>query len=98
MTSEEISSLVLLAVERVNLARRPEARVEISPSAPLFGGGSPLDSLGLVSLLIDIEEALQDRGIPVMLSDAKAMSQSNSPFRSIPALVEYIQAQSRQAQ
>jgi hypothetical protein len=97
MTAEEISNLVLQAIERVNLVRKPEARVEVSSTAALFGGGSPLDSLGLVSLLIDIEEALQDRGIAVTLSDARAMSQSSSPFRDVPALVQYIQAQSQQA-
>lgn len=91
MTTDEISDLVLRAIERVNMARKPEARLAVSPDAPLFGDGSPLDSLGLVSLLIDVEEALQDRGMQVTLSDARAMSQSNSPFRSVPALVAYIQ-------
>jgi len=93
MTSDEISDLVLSAIERVNLARKPEARLEIRADARLFGDGSPLDSLGLVSLLIDVEEALLDRGFQVTLSDARAMSQTNSPFRSVPALVDYILAQ-----
>lgn len=92
MTTTEISDLVLRAIERVNLARETEARLAIGPDVSLFGDGSPLDSLGLVSLLIDIEEALQDRGFQVTLSDARAMSQSKSPFRSVPALVAYIQA------
>ncbi len=91
MTATEIEALVLQAMEHVNLARKPEARLAISPQAPIFGAGSALDSLGLVSLLLDIEEALQDRGVDVTLSDARAMSQARSPFRSVPALVAYIQ-------
>jgi acyl carrier protein len=79
------------AIGRVNLARKPELRLATTPDAPLFGEGSPLDSLGLVSLLIDIEEALQDLGFQVTLSDARAMSQTKSPFRSVPALVAYIE-------
>jgi acyl carrier protein len=78
-------------MQNVNLARKPEAQLELSPTAPLFGPGSPLDSLGLVSLLIDIEEALGDQGHAITLSDARAMSQTRSPFRSVPALVAYIQ-------
>jgi acyl carrier protein len=78
-------------MQNVNLARKPEAQLELSPTAPLFGPGSPLDSLGLVSLLIDIEEALGDHGHAITLSDARAMSQTRSPFRSVPALVAYIQ-------
>jgi acyl carrier protein len=91
VTSTEIEQTVLRAMEQVNLARKPESRLVIAPDAPLFGGGSPLDSLGLVSLLIDIEEALQDRGHAMTLSDARAMSQTRSPFRDVPALVAYIQ-------
>ena len=93
MTSAEVSALIVGAIERVNLARKPEAWISVAPGAPLFGDGSPLDSLGLVSLLIDVEEALQDRGFAVTLSDARAMSQTNSPFRSVPALTDYVQAQ-----
>jgi len=87
----EIQELVLRAIRNINMARKPEAQLEASPTARLFGDGSPLDSLGLVSLLIDIEEALQDRGHNVTLSDARAMSQARSPFRSGDALVAYIQ-------
>ena len=91
MNQNEIQEVVLRAIRNINMARKPEAQLEASPTARLFGAGSPLDSLGLVSLLIDIEEALQDRGQNVTLSDAKAMSQARSPFRSVDALVTYIQ-------
>lgn len=91
MTVTEIENLVLLAIKHVNMARRSDAQLAATPDAAIFGAGSPLDSLGLVALLIDIEEALQDRGCQVTLSDARAMSQTRSPFRSVPALVAYIQ-------
>ena len=74
----------------MNLARKSEAQIVVSPAAPLFGADSPLDSLGLVSLLMDVEEGLADRGFDITLSDARAMSQRLSPFRSVPALVSYI--------
>ena len=91
MTETEISDLVLRAVRNINESRTPGTQLQVTPEAPLFGPDSPLDSLGLVSLLIDIEDALQDRDLSVNLSDEKAMSQSRSPFRSVPALVAYIQ-------
>lgn len=98
MDQNEIQEVVLRAIRNINMARKPEAQLEASPTARLFGGGSPLDSLGLVSLLIDIEEALQDKGQNVMLSDARAMSQARSPFRSVDALVSYIQENLRAPQ
>ena len=91
MTAIEVQDLVLRAIENANVARMPDAQLTASPEAALFGPGSALDSLGLVSLLIDIEDALHDHGIDVMLSDARAMSQKRSPFRSVAALVAFIQ-------
>jgi acyl carrier protein len=91
VTAIEVQDLVLRAIETANVARMPDAQLTVSPEAALFGPGSALDSLGLVSLLIDIEDALHDHGINVMLSDARAMSQKRSPFRSVAALVAFIQ-------
>ncbi len=90
MTDSEIEALVLRVIQHINLARKPEAQLTVSATAPLFGPDSPLDSLGLVSLLMDVEEALSDRGYPLTLGDERAMSRSASPFRSVPALVAYI--------
>jgi acyl carrier protein len=50
-----------------------------------------LDSLGLVALLIDVEEAFADHGHILVLSDERALSQRRSPFRDIPSLVDYIE-------
>ena len=90
MTDQEIEHIVLKSVDTMNQARKPEAHLDVSSTAVLFGPASPLDSLGLVSLLMDVEEALAERGVSVMLSDARAMSQRNSPFRNVPSLVQYI--------
>ena len=90
LTRDDIQGIVLAAMAAVNEAREPDRRLVVGPEAPLFGSGSPLDSLGLVGLLVDVEDALRDRGLEVELSDARAMSQTRSPFRDVPALVAYI--------
>jgi hypothetical protein len=90
MNSEDIEALVLTALTNVNLGRHPGEQLDVSSTAPIFGAKSPLDSLGLVTLLIDIEESLADQGIDITLSDAQAMSASRSPFRDVPSLVGYI--------
>ena len=90
LTTTEIEALVLGAMSNTNQAQIPAKQLRVAADAPLFGADSPLDSLGLVSLLIDIEEALAERGFEVNLSDARAMSESRSPFRNVPALVGYI--------
>ncbi len=90
-TSAQILDIVLSAIANANQARGPDNQLACDPTARLYGKGSPLDSLGLVSLLIDIEDSLRSSGIEVSLSDERAMSQTKSPFRSVAALVEYIQ-------
>jgi acyl carrier protein len=90
MDIAEIKDIVLDALRNANLSRPGDEQLTVTDDALIFGPGSPLDSMGLVALLIDIEEALATNGARVSLSDDRAMSQSRSPFRSVPRLVEFI--------
>ena len=90
MDHPNILAIVLEAMELANRTRVGPQRLDVSPTAPLFGPPSPLDSLGLVALLIDMEEAFERAGHPLVLSDERALSQTRSPFRDVPSLVSYI--------
>jgi acyl carrier protein len=92
VTDDAVQEVVLQAMRLANLAREDRAQLDVSPDAPIFGPDSALDSLGLVALLLDIEDGLRGIGCDVVLSDERAMSQKRSPFRSVPALVSYIAA------
>ena len=83
--------LVVKALVTTNLSRIEGQKLEESSTAPLFGSASPLDSLGLVALLIDIEELFAAEGYSLTLSDDKALSQRRSPYRDVPSLIEYIE-------
>jgi acyl carrier protein len=87
---DRITEIVLNAVRMANQSRGAEQQLEVSATAPLFGAPSPLDSLGLVALLIDIEEAFQQEGHSIVISDERALSQRRSPFRDVPSLVDYV--------
>ena len=57
----------------------------------IFGGGGPLDSLGLVNFLADLEYQLAGEfGRELVLASDRAMSRSQSPFRDTDALTAYI--------
>jgi acyl carrier protein len=90
LAREEIVTIVLQTMRTCNLARDAEAQLQIAPDAAIFGPGSPLDSLGLVALVLDLEDELAGRGCQVALSDERAMSQKRSPFRTVNSLVDYI--------
>jgi acyl carrier protein len=57
----------------------------------LFGGDGILDSLGLVSFIVVVEEAIEDNfNVSIILADEKAMSRRTSPFGKISYLADYI--------
>lgn len=93
MTKSEALAIVLRALENVNDELDPSERFEISESTPLFGSDSVIDSLSLVSLIVDVEQAASDAaGRPISLTDDRALSQAASPFRSPNTLSAYIVA------
>lgn len=60
-------------------------------SLTLIGSKAPFSSIELVSILIDIEQEINSKyDTTISLMDEKAMSQRNSPFRSVGSLVDYI--------
>lgn len=64
--------------------------VDAAADTPLFGDSGLLDSVGLVSLVIAVEEALDDElGLRVGLADERALSQSASPYRTVSTLASY---------
>ena len=65
--------------------------VKASFSLPLVGAGAAITSMGLVSLISDIEISLEENyAIELTLVSEKALSRKVSPFRSIDALADYI--------
>lgn len=87
----EITQIILKALRELRTPRGKRRLAESSPTTRLYGHGSDVDSLGLVQLLIDVEERVSDRyGVPVSLADEQAMSQAHSPFRSVDSLAQYL--------
>jgi len=92
MDRSEMVEIVLDAVriEMEAVAEPTNFSGDIDEATPLLGEGAPIDSLGLVSVIVQVEESLRCvDGIDVTLVDEKAMSQRNSPFRSVGALSTY---------
>lgn len=88
-TIENIESLVLTAASKA-----ADSAQETSPftaSSDLFGGDSPLDSMDLVALVVDLEEQLRELfGKEITLADERAMSQEVNPFSKVETLTRYI--------
>jgi acyl carrier protein len=86
MEKNQIAELVINAVEDI----LDDETVEVNNDTVLLGNDAVVDSMGLVNLIVDIEGLLADNDIEVTLTSEKAMSQRNSPFRTVESLTDYI--------
>ncbi|NJN98474.1 MAG: hypothetical protein HC875_32500 [Anaerolineales bacterium] len=69
----------------------PTDSAPLNEETRLIGREAVLDSMGLVNLIIEVEQRLEDEhDVTVVLADERAMSQKNSPFRSVQTLADYI--------
>jgi acyl carrier protein len=63
---------------------------QLTEDTALLGENGLLDSLGLVNLLVDVEQALEDEtGAALTISDDRAVSARHSPFRTVGSLADY---------
>lgn len=64
---------------------------EVTPETVIVGKDAVLDSLGVVSLIVEIEQAIDSKyNLQVTLANDKAMSAKNSPFRTVGVLAEHV--------
>jgi len=67
------------------------ALTNVNGDTVLVGKDAVLDSLGVVSLIVEVEQRLEGgHGISVTLANDKAMSQKNSPFRTVAVLTDHV--------
>jgi acyl carrier protein len=91
MTRVAILAEVYKAIQRTNEVRLPDDQIACKEDAYLYGSGGGLDSLGLVSVIMDVEEAIgTETGLPIILADERAMSRMRNPFRTAGTLADYI--------
>ena len=91
ITSDEVDAIIFHALEALNQDLAPEDRIVVSRATPLFGPDAASDSLGFVSLIVDVETALiVDHGLSISLADDFAASRTQSPFATVETLRDYI--------
>jgi acyl carrier protein len=91
MEKEKIKEIVLIQVREIVLTFDEDNKFEVNENTVLFGSGSSIDSLSLVSVIVDLEVIFSDEhGFDISLTDDRAMTREISPFDSVTSLVDYI--------
>lgn len=92
MTTSTRETLMLLVLDAMRdvLAARGINPTTLDENSPLLGPGAIVDSIGLVNVILEVEQRLADQGHAVSLTSEKAMSLTRSPFRSPASLVQHV--------
>lgn len=91
LSKDAVQAIILKALKNINDECGPDEQIDIHLDTRLFGADAVLDSLSLVSVIVDVEAAVSDAsGRDISLTDDRAMSQAASPFSDVEALSNYI--------
>lgn len=91
MNKEKALEIVIENVKNLIETFPSDQQFEISEDTILFGNGSLIDSLSLVTVIVDLETVFaSDYDQEISLTDDRAMTRAISPFDSVGSLVDYI--------
>jgi acyl carrier protein len=93
---DDVIQIVGAALAEINEVRAPKDRVATGLESALFGHN--LDSLAAVTLVVGVDERVQDRyGVSINPVEALAIEPAESPLRTVGTLVDYTMARIREA-
>ena len=91
MEKKNILQIVIQQVENLVNTLPEDQKFEVNETVVLFGRNSNIDSLSLVSLIVDLEAYfLDEHNREISLTDDKAMTREVSPFNTVSSLVDYL--------
>jgi acyl carrier protein len=91
MLRSEVLQEIYQAIARVNEIRGLKDQIPCREDTLLYGPEGGLDSLGLVSLILDVEQAVNERTKAALtLADAQAMGLRRNPFRDVRSLADHV--------
>lgn len=88
---DPIISTIYLAIDEINKQLPTHAHLSKESTTILLGDGGILDSLGLINLIVCIEEKIVcSIGRQVILLDEESLVNPEGPYRSVGSLATWI--------
>lgn len=88
---DRIVGAVYRAVDELNKQLPKGVQVEKSLPTPLYGKHGKLESIDVVTLIMEVEDQIgAEFGTSITIADDRTMSQQNSPFLTIQTLTDYV--------
>ncbi len=90
-TDQRIIRAICGAIDEVNEQLPKNHKLHKSINATLFDNSGKLDSMAFVSLIVAIEQKLQDEcDVSINLADGDVLSAKDSPFHTVKKLTDHI--------
>ena len=90
VNKQTVLQLIFKTIDEINETLPDDSQLEKSTQTQLLGRQGKLDSLGLVSFIILLEQHItEELNTAITLADEKAISRSKSPFRTVETLADY---------
>lgn len=87
----DIINIIMETIKDYNEDLEKNEKLPTDHDKSIYGSGSNLDSLGLVSFIVGLEQNIEEKlDKTISLADEKAMSQKSNPYKNINSLADYI--------
>lgn len=91
MEANRINELVEKCLRDLLMQETKNTDAVVDQNTRLLGRNAVLDSLGLVSLIVDVEQRMAlEHNVAITIADERAMSQKHSPFLTVGTLSSYV--------
>jgi acyl carrier protein len=98
MIDRKVALEIVLSALREAVDQNGGDASAVADDTVIVGPAAVIDSIGVVSLIVDIEQRLElEHQVSVTLANDRAMSQRNSPFRTPAVLTDHILATESEA-
>ena len=94
MHLHQAKEIVISVVNQILEDAKLEDDIQVTEQMQLIGGESLLDSMGLVTVCLELEDIAYEEGFEFDWTSDAAMSKSRSMFRTVAALAEEFANQS----
>lgn len=88
---QEIEKIIFDSITNLNEILTDKININNKSQSIIYGPKGVIDSISLVSLIVDIEYKIEDKfNKTLTLASEKSISQKNSPFLTVSSLSQYI--------
>ncbi len=91
ISKQQIVDTIFRAIDELNMLLPSHMQLTKQSSTILLGEGGVLDSLGLINLIVSVEDKMQSElGVQVIILDEDSLANPKGPYQTIDGLASWI--------